>query len=396
MSVAPRSQPTIDSTAVPYKRLSSFYFFYFASLGVFLPYWALYLQSQEYNAAQIGELMAVLAATKLVAPNLWGWLADHTGRHLAVIRVATVGMLFAFCGVFFADSYWSLLWVTALFSFFWNAALPQFETVTFQHLGAESQRYARVRLWGSVGFIVAVLMLGPLLDRWGASVLPGIVVLFYLLILISSFMVPVLRNQASSNTTGSFTQAVCRKPVLVLLLVCCLMQLSHGVYYTFFTIHLENHGYSRSVSGALWSLGVLAEILVFLLMPKLLRSVGAFRLMLLATAATAIRWLLIAWQVDQLAYLIIAQLLHMASFGLYHAVSIYWINAYFSGPFQGRGQGLYSSVSFGAGGALGAFISGQLWESAGPELTFVFASLVACVALLFSFFGLERAEVQGK
>ena len=105
---------------MPYWRLSSFYLFYFASLGALLPYWALYLDSLGFAPAAIGELMAALMATKIVAPNLWGWIADHTGRHMPVVRLASLVSMIAFAGVFLGDSYPWLMLVMLVFSFFWN------------------------------------------------------------------------------------------------------------------------------------------------------------------------------------------------------------------------------------------------------------------------------------
>ena len=149
---------------MPYWRLSGFYFFYFAALGVIVPYWGLYLQTLGFGPAEIGELMAVIMATKIVAPNVWGWIADHTGRRMAIVRLASLLALLTFAGVFLAREFWRLALVMSLFSFFWNASLPQFEAVTFNYLGTRIHRYAHIRLWGSVGFILTVVALGKALE----------------------------------------------------------------------------------------------------------------------------------------------------------------------------------------------------------------------------------------
>ena len=149
---------------MPYWRLSGFYFFYFASLGALIPYWSLYLRSLGFNATDIGNLMAILMATKIISPNIWGWVADHTGRRMAIVRMGCLISMLAFTGVFFSDSFIWLVLVIVVFSFFWNATLPQFEASTFIHLGDQTHRYSSIRLWGSIGFIVAVWGLGSL-DR---------------------------------------------------------------------------------------------------------------------------------------------------------------------------------------------------------------------------------------
>ena len=157
-----------------YWRLSAFYLFYFALLGVLVPYWSLYLRDDGFSAAEIGLLMAVPQITKIGAPNLWGWLADTTGQRLRIIRTGNLLAAIIFTGVFFADGFWWMLLVLAGFSFFWNAVLAQFEVLTLSSLGRHSDRYSQIRVWGSVGFVMAVLVLGSVLDHAPVSVVPWV------------------------------------------------------------------------------------------------------------------------------------------------------------------------------------------------------------------------------
>lgn len=363
-----------------YFRLSGFYLFYFAALGALLPYWGLYLKSLGFSSGAIGELIALLMATKIVAPNVWGWIADHTGRRMAVVRVASLLAVIAFCGVFFGKSYWWLAGVMILFSFFWNAALPQFEAVTMSRLGADAHRYSSIRLWGSIGFIAAVAVLGPLLGRYDASLLPWVLVALYAAIWVSTLLVPEQAAPPAHHERLHLWEVLRRPQVATLLLVCFLMQASHGPYYSFYSIYLEEHGYARWLIGQLWALGVIAEIAVFLLMHRWLPRFGARRLLLASLALTTLRWLLIAYFVDNLAVLVFAQMLHAASFGVYHAVAITLIHKFFTGRHQGRGQALYSSLSFGAGGAVGSLYAGYLWGAAGGGATAAFAVAAAASA----------------
>ena len=161
--------------SVPYWRLSGFYFFYFATLGVFLPYWSLYLKDSGFSPIEIGELSALLVGTKIIAPNLWGWIADHTGKSLRIIRIASFFAALLFVGFLLAQHYFWFAWITIAFSFFWNAVLPQFEAVTLFHLKNEPHRYSQIRLWGSIGFIVSVLGIGWLLDSRPIVLLPVVI-----------------------------------------------------------------------------------------------------------------------------------------------------------------------------------------------------------------------------
>ena len=375
---------------VPYWRLSAFYLFFFAALGALLPYWGVYLRTLGYSPGEIGSLMAIIAATKIVAPNLWGWLADRRGERLPIVRVGTGLAFVLFLGVFPAEGFWALALVMALFSFFWNAALPQFEANTFNWLGDGRERYSRIRLWGSIGFIATAASLGPLLDRFGETVLPWCLAALFLALWLASLAAPAApRSDVAHADHGSILGVLRRPHVWSLLLVCFLMQASHGPYYAFFSIYLQDHGYSGLAIGGLWALGVIAEIGVFLAMHRLLPRHGSLRLLLASLGLTALRWLLIARFVDQPVVLVFAQTLHAASFGLYHAVAISLVDRFFTGPHQGRGQAFYSSMSFGAGQAAGSFAAGLLWAVGGGGTTFAAAAAVAVAALLVAALGLR-------
>ena len=369
-----------------YWRLSGFYLFYFASLGALIPYWSLYLESLHFSVTEIGQLVAILMATKIVAPNIWGWIADHTGQRMAIIRVASLLAALTFSGVFISSSFWWLVLVIAVFSFFWNATLPQFGATTMNHLGSEHHRYSGIRLWGSIGFIIAVSGLGTLLGLSGMGIFPTVLMGLFVLIWLSSLTVPESAAGYLPLDQEPLREVLSRPVVLSLLMVCFLVQASHGPYYTFFSLYMQHHGYPTAVIGQLWALGVFAEIGIFLLMPVLLPRFGARILLLAAIALTSLRWLLTALYADVLAVIIFSQTLHAASFGLYHAVMIFLIHSLFTGSHQGRGQALYSSISFGAGGAAGALVSGYLWTEMGPQTMYMMAALTSLGALLVVLF----------
>ena len=363
----------------PYWRLSGFYFFYFASLGALIPYWSLYLKSLDYNARSIGILMAIIPATKIFAPYLWGWLADHTRHPIAIIRLANLFAVVTFAGVFIDTGFVWLALVLLAFSFFWNSSLPLFEAMTLNHLGDDEHKYSVVRLWGSLGFIMMVVLLGEYFDRMTIDHAPVVIMMLLAGILLVSLIVP---ERLSAHHEGQLPIAdVIRQPaVLAFLAVCFLMLMSHGPYYTFYSIYLESQGYSRGMIGLLWAIGVMAEVIVFLMMHRLLLTVSARRLLLTSLALTALRWLLIGFFVDNLSVLFFAQLFHAFSFGVFHAVSISLVHRFFTGRHQGRGQALYASLSFGAGGAAGSLVSGLLWDQIAHATLFSLAAAVAVAA----------------
>ena len=175
---------------IPYWRLSGFYFFHFAFIGAFAPYWSLYLKSLSFSAFQIGMLMSLLHVTRIFAPAAWGWLADHTGRRLMIVQAAALMGLISYCGVFLGESFAWMFAIMALMSFFWSASLPLIEATTLSYLGESTARYGRIRVWGSVGFIFAVTGTGYLLDASNIASLLWAVLGFKLGIVIFSRQIP--------------------------------------------------------------------------------------------------------------------------------------------------------------------------------------------------------------
>ena len=387
-----RMRGSTSLKTVPYVRLSAFYFFWFATLGAVLPYWGLYLLELGFQKFQIGVIFATMMGAKMVAPVLWGWIADHYGGRLLIIRAASAGSIAAFLVMMQTTSFWPMFAATLIYAFFWNASLPQFEAVTLNRLGEAEHQYGRIRLWGSVGFIASVLGLAPIVQHLGVPHVLLWILVCLIGILAVSLTVDSHGEQISEapEAGAGFWSVLRRTEVWSLLLVCFLAQLSHGPYYTFFSIYLKDAGYPEEWIGMLWALGVAAEIAVFVALPRLMQRLGAYRLMSLALAVTAVRWLLLAKFVDSIWMLILIQLMHLATFGIYHAVAVSLIHGLFQGRLQGRGQALYSAISFGAGGAAGALLSGWLWESWGAAPVFAAAGGVAILAWLVALRGLRR------
>lgn len=360
----------------PAVRLSVFYFFYFSTLGILVPYWSLYLQSLNFTPKEIGELLAILVGTKIIAPYIWGWIADHTGKRVRIVQIGALLTALTFLLVYRVESYWSMAGVMMLYSFFWNAILPQYEAISMNHLGEQQHRYSIIRSWGSIGFIVTVALLGPLIDEKGAAVILPVLTVVFFAIWVSALLTPADNGHPTqeNDSSSKILKVIQRPEVIALFAVCFLMQFSHGAYYAFFSIYLEAHGYSKTVIGQYWALGVIAEIIVFLFMTRLIQRFGVKKLLITSLLIATIRWILTAWFVDNPWILTVSQTMHAATFGLYHAVAIYYFHHYFTGKLQGRGQALYSSISFGAGGALGSLISGYSWDILGSTATYLIAS----------------------
>ena len=294
--------------------------------------------------------------------------------------------LLAVTTFYFVSGFWAWWCALGVMAFFWSASLPLFESLTLDKLQRHGGDYSRVRLWGSVGFIATVSGAGWLLDRLPIDSIRAML----LAMLVGIMVFALLARDPFAHHRPGIRQPiwpVLRTPrVAALLAACFAMSAAHGAFYLFFSIYLAGHGYSQTAIGLLWSLGVLAEIGVFLFMAPLFRRFSTRHILLACFAAAMLRFLMTGWGADWLIFLVIAQLLHALSFGAFHSASIQSVNRWFPAGCQGRGQALYSSLSFGAGGLLGGLVAGALWDGAGGEVAFTVSAGFALLggALVFS------------
>lgn len=378
--------------AVPYRPLAGFYFFYFAYIGAFAPFFAVYLDGVGLSAAEIGTVMALPPVTRALAPYLWGWLADAADRRLGLVRAAALAGLASWLGLFVSTTF---LWISAVVlaaGFFLSAVLPVVEAATLTHLGEHTGRYGAIRLWGSVGYIVAVVGVGYALDLFPVRTLLWIVALALLGTLALSWVIPESRDEPHASSRAGIAGVLRRPDVMAFMLACALMAVAHGPYYTFFSIHLVNLGYSKAVTGWLWALGVISEIGIFIWMPHLYRAFTLRRILIASFALAVVRFLIIGWAADSLALLLFAQALHAASFGAFHAAAIGIVHRLFRGRHQARGQAIYGSLTFGVGGTLGSALSGYAWEPLGAAVTFTLAAFVALSGMLLLWWKLPKLE----
>jgi PPP family 3-phenylpropionic acid transporter len=350
-----------------------------------LPYWSLYLEGQGFSYLQIATLMATIQLTKVVAPSVWGWLGDRSGQRVRLVRFGAItGSLF-FAGVFMEPGFWGLLLVMLAFTFFWNAILPLYEVITLRTLGKRKDKYGKVRLWGSVGFIGAVAVIGGLLEWIPIQYLPWLLIPVFAGIALSAFLVPSERGERKPLAPKGSLKAIITHPsVVAFFLMNFLLQVSHGAYYTFFSIHLAQHGYGKLAIGLLWSLGVIAEIVLFLVMHRVSHRFTVRQIAIGALSLTMIRWVLIAELTAVLPILLFAQLLHAASYGALHAVSVQYIQGFFGKHHHGQGQALYSGLTFGAGGAMGAWLSGFLVDGFSTSAAFWGGAAAMAIAVVIT------------
>lgn len=380
-----------------FTRLSSSYFIYFSLLGLVSTFLSVFLDGKGFSSVEIGEILAIITTTKIVAPSLWAIIADKTGKQLAIIRLGALLALLSFSALFWLQSYWPITFCLALFSLFWTAILPQLEVLTLTSLRHSSKIYARVRLWGSLGFIVLAIVAGQLMSYFSSDAFTFI----GLFILVSLFFSTLVLKQAKHSATAkqnekenlvvSIKDKLLNRGFIAFFVGGILLQISFAPFYGFFALFLRDLGYPGFTVGLLVSLGVVAEIVAFIYMGSLFKYFALKTLLVFSLAITALRWFLVPQVADSIYLLAATQLTHAASFAVYHSASMRFLTMYFNKQQQGRAQGIYLGGVYGIGGAIGAYATGLLWlDGSGASNAFIFAGFSAFLGAIIMTFLKEK------
>lgn len=376
---------TISSTSQQLRWLCACYFFFFSILGTMIPYLGVFFENRGFNPQEIGFLLAILMATRIVAPNVWAKVADRTGMRAELVKMGAGAAMLAYLSFFYHGGFVYMALSLALYTFFWNAILAQLEVITLETLGENASRYGQIRSFGSIGYICLVVGAGFAIGQWGTEVLPYIGLVLFTGMLVCALPLPAnraMRPQGQERQPLKWT-----KPILWFMVSAMLLQMSAGPFYGFFVLYLKQAGYTEAAAGIFVALGAMAEIVMFMFAPRLLGRYGVNTLLVVSIAMTAVRWLLVAFGVESMLLLGLSQVLHAFTFGLTHAASIQFVHRHFDASHRSQGQALYASLSFGVGGALGTWICGYIWgDGSGAVWSWVFAAGCAFTAMLAVFF----------
>lgn len=357
-------------------RLSAFYCAYFAYVGGYVAYFPLYLAARGLGAVEIAGVLALPPLARMFAPTFWGWLADRTGAHRTIVASSCAVSAAAFAALPSVEAIAALIGVMSLLS---AGAMPLVEAITLGSLAGQHGRYGPIRLWGSVGFIAAVLGGGLWLDYRSVSALPAALALFMVAALGCALTLPRSAPHASGRDPLKITSELA-----ALMAAGFCMAVAHGALYAFLSLHLEREGYSGSTIGLLWTLGVVAEIAVFMFLPRLFRRYALSTILAASLALGVARFLALGWAAGTLWIVLLAQVLHAATFGAFHAAGVAAVHRIVPESAQGRGQTLYSSLTYGAGGAAGALLSGWAWQAGAAPLAFSLSALAALAGFFFA------------
>ncbi len=360
----------------------SFFFLYFAYVGLVSPYASLFFLDRGFSVIEIAVLMSMLQITRIVGPFSWGWLSDYLSNRIGIIRFCASLAAAVFLLIFFLHSYIAFfVWMFVLHTIL-SSLMPLGESATVHALFKDNsfdKRYGRLRLWGSIGFIAMVLVAGELFQRKGIELYPivGAVILIFLAIV--TFRLHEPKMERRKMVKGELLIVLFNPDVRWFLLSGFFMIFAHAALYVFYSLYLADLGYDKFQIGLFWALGVAAEVIFFYFQSKVLSRLDAEVVLQIAFGIGVFRFILIAF-FPLTWVLIIAQLMHAGTFGAHHSAATKLLQRWFTGPVQARGQALRATVSYGLGGTLGGLCAGWLWEATQPRNVFVMSALACGLA----------------
>jgi len=355
--------------------LRSQYFVYFGILGLYLPYFNLYCYHLGFSGAQIGYLSGVRSATMVLFPFVWGALADRFRKRKLIYLLCNAAACMVWAGYLTTTAFVPMLLIAVVYGIFYAPLISFLEAYAMDLLGDDKNAYGRIRVWGSISFIIIVSVLGPLIDHYGVAVIVPLILAGSLLQMLSAIALPAGSKAATPRDVISRV-GIDGPRVLVFLVCGFLMLVSHGTYYGFFSIHLENIGLPPTFIGVAWAVAVLAEILVMINSRRIFRWASLETVLQVSFFLAALRWLLLATFPSPLVILA-SQTLHAFSYGTFHMASILYMDRLTPGPTKTFGQAANNAITYGLGLMVGFMINGALFDTWGAGHLFLMSSLLA-------------------
>ena len=376
---------------------------YFAHIGFFNPYLPLWLKDAGLGLFAISLLTSVQSATRLFAPYGWGWLSDRTGERVKLLRYGASAALLCSLGLWLNLGPWGLLLVLTLMFVHTSSMMPMSEAAMahlVSHGGIfDARRYGRVRLWGSLGFLVTVMAAGAWFEQRGMKDFPAWTLATLVAVTASVWWLPDVKetpNHAEPPSQPVLT--LLRQPPVVWFFTAVVFHvLSHIFIYVFFSLYLDSLGYSKTMIGVLWAVSVVLEIAWFYMQGRWLPLLSLTAWLVLAAALSTLRLGLTAGWPLVLPVLVVAQMLHAITFAAHHTVCIALVSHHFPGRLRGRGQALYTVIGYGIPGVLGGLGGGAVSSWLGLQAVFWCATASAAVGTLAAFrvWGLQHRPRAG-
>ena len=359
------------------------YFVYFGVLGVFLPYFNLYCYRLGFSGWQIGVLSALRSVVMVLFPLLWGALADRLQLRKPIYMLCNVVSTAIWAGFLFTTDFHLMLLIMVCYGIFQAPIISFLEAFTMDILGGAKKNYGRLRVWGSVSFIAVVLVLGKLIESVSIDIVVVLILCGSALLALVSVGVPRMTLGTEKLLPRRNVRLI--RPKVILFLGCAfLMLVSHGAYYGFFSIHLENLGFSSVFIGAAWALASGAEIMVMIQSERIFNRLSLEQVLIFSFVVAVIRWLILSFAQSGLL-IMFSQGLHALTYGSFHMASILYIDRLAPQASKTLGQAVNNALTYGLGLMVGFFLNGYLYEVLGSfPLFLISAAIAAAAAVIFA------------
>ena len=376
--------------------IGSQYFLYFGVLGIFLPFFNLYLYHLGFSGLNIGILSAVRSVVMVLFPLIWGALADRLNARRPIYILCNFASALIWMLYLFTIDFWPMLIITIFYAIFYAPIISFLEAFTMDYLGSEKESYGRIRAWGSISFIVSVLVLGKIIDLYSVEIIVVLIFAGFLMLSVISTQIQDIQIAKKKRLTKE-AKSLLQRRVLVFLFCAFLMLVSHGAYYGFFSIHLENLGYASTFIGLTWALASTAEILVMIRSDQIFKRFSLQAVLIFSFMVAALRWFILFWAQSAPAILL-SQVLHAVTYGAFHMASILYIDQLAPDKDKTLGQAVNNAITYGLGLMVGFFFNGYLFEITGSFVLFIISSLIALSGGLFfcAFCMLDRRQKNGR
>lgn len=353
------------------------YFIYYYILGIFIPYFNLYCHEIGFSGMEIGAISSLKTFSVIIFPLFWGWLADK----FAARKKIFIFVNFVSCGIWglflLTQNFYVMMAIMFFYALFHSPIVSFLEAFTVDFLGEDKKSYGKIRLWGSIGFIISVFITGYFLDKMGVLVVVYAIFAGAFVHSFIAFKTP--EEKIQERKKGGFDIGYFLKPEILLFFTASFLMLaSHSPYYTFFSVYLSDNGIGNTFIGIAWGVAVFAEIIMMYNSDFIFKRLKPYHVLIFSMTAAGLRWVVLYFTSNE-AIVLASQLLHCFSYATFHMASILYIDELTPEGSKTTGQAINNALTYGFGLMAGNLVSGYFYDSHGGQILFAGAG-IACFA----------------
>jgi MFS transporter, PPP family, 3-phenylpropionic acid transporter len=355
--------------------ISSQYFLYFGVMGIFLPYFNLYCYRLNFTGFEIGVLSAIRSVALILTPLIWGSMADRFQIRRPIYMLCSFISTGIWAFYLFTSDFWAMLVITVFYGIFYSPIISFLEAFAMDVLDTEKKSYGKLRGWGSIAFIITVVVLGKIIDLYSIEIILSLIFLGSLVQAMISIKIPDIQIKKQTAFSPK-AKALLKKRVVIFLFCAFLMLVSHGTYYGFYSIHLDNLGYDKTFIGFSWALASIAEITVMIKSDRIFQTFSIDTVLFFSFIVAAFRWIALSFATSPV-FILFLQMFHAVTYAMFHVASILYIDASTPDEAKTLGQSINNAVTYGLGLMVGFFINGYLFETLGSFTLFRMSGFIA-------------------